>query len=428
MELHDIKELHLFKEQLHKEAAENIFDFWLTLKDEIGGGFHCYADFNGHINTDYDKAVLLHSRILWSFASAYRALGDDRYLKAATHCFNFMAEKTVDREFGGVYWMLDKNGNVADSQKHIYNQGFAIYAFSEYYLASGDEKALELSKAIFELIEAHAFDAENGGYIEAFDRRWNEIENHLVCDTAEGVLAEKSMNTHLHIMEAYTTLHRAWKEPRVEEKILHLLTLIKDKVVDETLHYGLFFSRDWQCVSKDVSYGHDIEGTWLMDEAAGELSDREFASEIFSLTTEMAKVTLNEGLDRDGAVFNELREGHLLDSDRIWWVQGEAMVGFFNAYQKDPRPEFLQAAYQCWNIIQTQLKDKENGEWFWKTTREGKPYPGEPKVEPWKCPYHNGRACLEVFTRIAPLTSEEQLSVSEAVTSVSNTLVSETIQ
>ncbi|MDV7105117.1 AGE family epimerase/isomerase [Vibrio sp. TH_r3] len=393
-------ELHEFKKQLCTEVSDNIFDFWLNYADRDNGGFYCYSDFEGMIDQDFDKSVLLHSRILWGFSNAYRILGQDKYLNAAKHCFQFMMDKAIDKEFGGVFWMLDKNGNVSDSQKHIYNQGFAIYAFSEYFLASGDELALEESKKIFSLIEEHSYDELNGGYIEAFDREWKEIDNHLVCDTAEGVLAEKSMNTHLHIMEAYTTLHKAWKNSYVEEKIQHLLQLICNKVVDERLHYGLFFTRDWQCVSTDISYGHDIEGTWLMDEAAAELSDREFANNVFRLTTEMAQTTLKEGVDVDGAVFNELREGHLLDTDRIWWVQAEAMVGFFNAYQKEPKPEFIQATLHCWNIIQSQLLDRENGEWFWKTKRNGQPYFNEPKVEPWKCPYHNGRACLELYSRL----------------------------
>ncbi|MDG3085316.1 AGE family epimerase/isomerase [Vibrio hannami] len=393
-------ELHDFKQQLRSEVTRNILDFWLEYKDIDNGGFYCYSDFNGVVDKEHDKSVLLHSRILWTFSYAYRVLAEKKYLDAARHCYDFLVEKALDREHGGVYWILDKNGNVADSQKHVYNQGFAIYALSEYFLASGDEAALEKATDLFGLIEKHAFDDVNGGYIEAFDREWNEIDNHLVCDTAEEVLAEKSMNTHLHIMEAYTTLNKAWKSPLVESRIQHLLELMCDKVVDEKLHYGLFFSRDWQCVSKDVSYGHDIEGTWLMDEAAGELSDREFAAKVFSLTTRMADITLEEGIDADGAVFNELREGHLIDTDRIWWVQGEAMVGFFNAYQKEPKPEFLEAGLRCWNIIQTQLVDKVNREWYWKTYRDGRPYTDTPKVEPWKCPYHNGRACLELYNRI----------------------------
>jgi mannobiose 2-epimerase len=212
-------------------------------------------------------------------------------------------------------------------------------------------------------------------------------------------------------MEAYTTLHRADPNEYVQAQLKGLVTLTRDHIVNDILHYDLFFTRDWQCVSSDVSYGHDIEGTWLMDEAAGQLHDRELANEIFALTTDMAEVTLKEGLDRDGAVFNELREGHLLDSDRIWWVQAEAMIGFFNAYQKDSKAEYYTAALDCWNIIQTQIIDRQNGEWHWKTNRKGQAYTQEAKVEPWKCPYHNSRALLEVYARISPLETTEQSTI-----------------
>ncbi|MGL6171315.1 MAG: AGE family epimerase/isomerase [Vibrio sp.] len=401
-------ELTQFKQQLNDEA-KNILEFWLGLQDNQQGGFYCYADFVGKIDPQHNKAVLLHSRILWTFSAAYRILGDDRYLQAAQHCYQFIIEKALDQQHGGVFWLLDKNGNVVDSQKHIYNQGFAIYALSEFYLASGDPQALAVAMSLFELIESHAFDATFGGYREAFDRTWDPIENQLVCDTAEGVLAEKSMNTHLHVLEAYTLLHQASQDPRVASQLAALSQIMAEKVVNDTLHYGLFFTRDWRCVSQDISYGHDIEGTWLMDAAAQQLSDAQLAAKIVAQSSAMAQITAQQGIDRDGAIFNELREGHLLDCDRIWWVQAEAMVGFFNAYQKDRRPQQLANALGCWTIIQHQLKDHLNGEWYWKVNRCGQPYRNTAKVEPWKCPYHNGRACLEMIKRITDVEQTGQV-------------------
>ncbi|WP_035477376.1 AGE family epimerase/isomerase [Aliagarivorans taiwanensis] len=389
-----------FKHALADEVQSNILNFWLGMIDTERGGFHCFADFDGNIDKSHDKAVLLHSRILWSFAAAHRIMPNPEYLAAARHAYEFLSEQAMDKQHGGVYWQLDQNGAVVDSQKHVYNQGFAIYAFSEYYRASGDEGALEQAKALFKLVEQYAHDEQHLGYLEAFDQQWNSIDNHLVCDTAEEVLAEKSMNTHLHILEAYANLHRVWPDKQVEARLEELLLLLKDQVIDDSLHFGLFFSRDWQCVSQDVSYGHDIEGTWLLDDAANCLSNRALAKEIYALTSNMADVTLQEGIDHDGAVFNELQHHKMLDSDRIWWVQAEAMVGFFNAFEKDFAPQYWQAAQDCWQVIQKQLIDGDNGEWHWKTDRFGKPYSQEAKVEPWKCPYHNGRACLEVFSRI----------------------------
>jgi cellobiose epimerase len=392
-------ELTQFKVQL-KSEINSILDFWLKFEDKQLGGFYCYADFVGNIDPEYNKSVLLHSRILWTFSAAYRILGDERYLAAAHHCYDFIISKALDKKYGGVYWLLDKNGNILDSQKHIYNQGFAIYALSEFYLATGNEEAISTAMSLFNLIELNAHDEAFGGYREAFDCSWNPIENKLVCDTAEGVLAEKSMNTHLHILEAYTILYQATNDSRVEIKLTELSKIMSEKVIDSTFHYGLFFTRNWQLVSKDVSFGHDIEGTWLMDEAAKFLSDTKLATKINTLNLCMATIAAEQGTDRDGAVFNELRECHLIDSDRIWWVQAEAMVGFFNAYQKSGQSKFLKNTFDCWNIIQKQLKDEVNGEWYWKVNREGLPYKEMAKVEPWKCPYHNGRACLELIKRI----------------------------
>jgi len=394
-------DIDVFKKALETEVNENILSFWLGFQDHEQGGFYCYADFDGIIDIAHPKSVLLHSRILWAFSSAYRLLGREEYAAAAKHAYDFLTRQALDTDLGGVYWMLDHAGRVMDSQKHIYNQGFAIYALSEYHRATGDESAKQLAIHLFELIEKHAYDAEQKGYFEAYDKQWNSIANALICDTAEGVITEKSMNTHLHILEAYANLLRIWPNSLLQARVRELIEVFRDRIILPNGHFGLFFSRDWQCVSHDISYGHDIEGTWLIDDAVRLLPDKSFVREITTLTTQMAQITLQEGLDSDGAIFNELRDHHLLDTDRVWWVQAEGMVGFFNAYLKSMNPKFHKAGLDCWNIITKQLIDKNNGEWYWKTYRDGRPYLDRAKVEPWKCPYHNGRACLELIERLS---------------------------
>lgn len=394
-------DIEQFKSALETEVNDNILSFWLGLQDQELGGFYCYVDFEGHLDKSHPKAVLLHSRILWAFSAAYRVLKRPEYAAAAQHAYAFLSGPAMDAQAGGVYWMLDHAGTVMDSQKHIYNQGFAIYAFSEYYRATGDKTALAHAIQLFELIEQHAYDAEQGGYFEAYDCQWQPIDNALICDTAEGVLTEKSMNTHLHILEAYANLLRVWPDAKLKARVVALLALFRDRIIGQNGHFGLFFTRDWTCVSRDISYGHDIEGSWLIDDAARLLPEKDLVQEITTLTSRMAGITLQEGLDSDGAIFNELRDRHLLDTDRVWWVQAEGMVGFFNAYLKTLNPHFHQAAMNCWRIINQQLIDKTGGEWYWKTYRDGRPYVDRAKVEPWKCPYHNGRACLELIERIS---------------------------
>ncbi|TKF54657.1 N-acylglucosamine 2-epimerase [Vibrio sp. F13] len=401
--------LQKLKQQVSDEVQNNILSYWLEMVDTKRGGFNCYASFEGDIDLNHQKSVLLHSRILWSFSAAQITFPCNDYLEVAQHTFQFMKDHALDRTNGGVYWMLDSDGKVSDPQKHIYNQSFAIYALSEFYKATQSEEALCIAIELFDLVEKHGFDSINGGYHEAFNETWQPIDNQLVCDTEEGVLAGKSMNTHLHILEAYSNLYKVWPNHLLESRIHHLLLLFKDTIIDDKLHFRLFFTPEWQCISNDVSYGHDIEGTWLLDDAANQIHDRHLASDIYTLTSKMAEVTLREGLDTDGAVFNELQAGRLLDSDRIWWVQAEAMVGFYNAFQKDFAPEFWQGTNGCWNIITSTLVDIKHGEWHWKTDRSGTPYTNEPKVEPWKCPYHNARACLEIYCRINAY--EEQKNV-----------------
>lgn len=391
--------IEIFNQSLKKEVNDNILSFWLRLTDAQHGGFYSFADFDGNIDPEHPKGVLLHSRILWAFSSAHRVLGGEEYALAAKQAYEFLSHKAMDPDSGGVYWMLDYLGNPTDSQKHVYNQGFAIYAFSEYFRATGYEPARQQAIELFNLIEKYAYDVEHGGYHEAFNKDWHSISNHLVCDTAEGVLAEKSMNTHLHVLEAYANLYRIWPDPLLASRISELVILFRDQIILANGHFGLFFTNDWQCVSHDVSYGHDIEGTWLIDDAVRLLSDRDLIKEITELTTRMAEVTLKEGLDSDGAIFNELRDNYLLDTDRVWWVQAEGMVGFFNAHFKTMDPRFHVAATNCWQVINQQLIDKNNGEWYSKTYRNGRPYSDRAKVEPWKCPYHNARACLELIER-----------------------------
>lgn len=394
-------DIEMYKKVLESEVNENILSFWLKLQDQQHGGFYCYADFNGKVDASHPKSVLLHSRILWAFSSAYRLLKHEEYADAARHAFEFITHQAMDPVNGGVYWMLDHEGLVIDSQKHIYNQGFVIYALSEFHRATGDEQAKQLAIKLFELIEQHAYDAEQKGYFEAYDKDWHSIKNALICDTTEGVVTEKSMNTHLHILEAYANLLRIYPNAKLESRVRELIDLFRDKIIQPNFHFGLFFTHDWQCVSRDISYGHDIEGSWLIDDAVCLLSDKDYVREITNLTTQIAQVTRLEGLDNDGAIFNELRDHHLLDTDRVWWVQAEGMVGFFNAYLKTLNPVFHKAALDCWDIINQQLIDKNNGEWYWKTYRDGRPYLDRAKVEPWKCPYHNSRACLELIERFS---------------------------
>jgi mannobiose 2-epimerase len=292
---------------------------------------------------------------------------------------------------GGFYWSVTAKGEMLDGKKQIYGQAFAIYGLAEYHKATGDESALDLAKSTFNLIEKYSFDTVNLGYIEAYDQAWQSLQNLRLSD--KDLNADKSMNTHLHIIEAYANLYAVWKDERLAKAIRELLSVFKKFIITDTHHLSLFFTANWQRLSTVVSYGHDIEAAWLLLECAESLSD-ETVIDIFKKIAIELTVAAAEGIDQDGGMFDE--------NEKHWWPQAEAMVGFFNAYQIDRNANYLSQALKSWSFIKTYLKDHANGEWYWGIYPDGT-LMDKNKAGFWKCPYHNARACMEIFKRITSL-------------------------
>lgn len=390
------------------QEAKNILNYWTELQDRENGGFYCYVD--SHIGYDKEKSVLLHCRILWAFSYAYRVLQIPLYRDMAEHAYLFLNRFAFDKEHAGVYWMLDAKGNVADASKHIYNHAFTLYAYSEYYAATNDEKALQQSIALFELIESKASDKLFSGYYESFDQTWTINENILLGNSKYGNKpAPKTMNTHLHILEAYTSLSRVWEYPKLHKKIESLLNLFCDSIISKNGNLGMYFTNDWKLILQRsfiddsiielISFGHDIEGSWLLDEALSNLPES-VNIDIKSKTLALVENTFMQGRSTDGAVWNECHSQDGVDDTRIWWVQAEAMVGFFNAYQKTGDEKWKNAVFQSWRVIKDQFIDEIYGEWFREVDCCGQPNFTMEKVSPWKCPYHNTRSCLEIYQRL----------------------------
>ncbi len=393
-------EFQLLAEAMSTELIGNIIPFWLNQKD-LRGGFHSFSNVNNIRNENADKGALLNSRIIWFFSRSAAVLDDKQLVQqcfeAAEHGVNFLKEKLIDPINGGIYWSVDVNGQPLDTQKHIYNQAFAVYALAEWYELSKDTDALAVIENLFLLIEKHGRDSQYRGYLEAFDEQWQPIDNHLVCDT-EDVVCEKSMNTHLHIMEAYSRLYDIHPSGELKMALKELVQLMCIETQNERFSFAQFFNRQWQVQSINHSYGHDIEGSWLIwDAAVKVMSDSELSS-VKEVVLSMAESVLKYGVDYDGAVCNELINNCELDTTRIWWVQAEGVVGFVNAWQINQEDRFLMAASSTWRIVEGMLVDRDNGGWHQETDRWGN-VRSEPKVSFWKCPYHNGRACLEVITR-----------------------------
>ena len=396
-----MKQTDLMKQEVQDVLQTNILPFWLDkMIDRENRGFYGRIDGHGVLHPDAEKGAILNARILWTFSAAYRVLKRPEYLAAATRAKDYILEHFYDKEFGGIYWSLDCLGRPKDTKKQFYAIGFAIYGLSEYARATADREALDYAIRLFECIEQHSLDRKDNGYIEACTREWGKIEDMRLSDFDANY--PKSQNTHLHIIEPYTNLFRIWKDERLEKALRNLINIFTDKILNpETHHLDLFFDNDWTRGAGHLeSYGHDIECSWLMHEAALVLGNEEVLRKVEPIVKLVAKAS-EKGLNADGSMVHEANvdTGHV-DDDLHWWVQAEAVVGFFNIYQYFGDEQALEKATHCWQYIKQNLIDNENGEWYWSRHADRTLNLEDDKAGFWKCPYHNGRMCLELIERI----------------------------
>ncbi|MCQ4086356.1 AGE family epimerase/isomerase [Saccharibacillus sp. JS10] len=386
-----------FIENVQSEL-ERILAYWSEKTvDHEHGGFYGALDEYSEVVPNAAKGLVLNARLLWTFSRAYRFDRNPKWITLAERAWQVLEQQFSDQEYGGYYWMLNHLGEPVHTKKQTYGQAFVLYALAEYILATGNQKLLPRLQQIFTFVEL-SYDPLNNGYYEAFTREW-EAEQDLRLGSHD-LNEKKSMNTHLHILEAYTNAYRVWKSDILRQRLQNLIVLTAERIVDhDTGHFLLFFDEYWAVKSDKISYGHDIEGSWLLYEAAEVLGDAEVLEKIRPITLAMADAVLAEGIDQDGGLWNEADATGLIDRDKDWWPQAEAAVGFINAWQITGDQKYYAAAEKSWNFIENHMLDREHGEWFWKVSETGIPYP-EPKVSEWKCPYHNGRACFELLERM----------------------------
>ena len=417
------------KAEMQDVLKKNILHFWMTqMVDEEHGGFYGRRDHSGTLHPDAEKGAILNARILWSFSAAYRVLGNPEYLAMATRAKDYIIDHFIDPEYGGIYWSVDYKGQPLDTKKQFYAIGFAIYGLTEYARATGDREALDYALQLYDCIEEHAFDRVHNGYIEACTRAWGKIEDMRLSELDANY--PKSQNTHLHIIEPYTNLLRCLKELHaqescdyvpvlgsvlpigitipvetivaVETSLRNLIDIFTEKILNpETCHLDLFFEMDWTRGAGHLeSYGHDIECSWLMHEAALVLGDKKVLAKVEPIVRKVAKAS-EKGLRPDGSLIHEanLDTGYV-DDDLHWWVQAENVVGCFNLYQYFGDEAALEKAVRCWDYIKSQLIDFEHGEWYWSRHSDGSLNTSDDKAGFWKCPYHNSRMCLEIIERI----------------------------
>ena len=437
-------DIYQMKKEMQDVLEKNILHFWMTqMVDEENGGFYGRMDNSGTIHPEAEKGAILNARILWAFSAAHRVLGNldgldnienlknleiPDYASMARRAYEYFVSHFIDWEYGGVYWSLDSKGQPLDTKKQFYAIGFAIYGLSEYARATGDREALDYALQLFDCIEEHAFDHKYNGYIEACTREWGEIADMRLSELDANY--PKSQNTHLHIIEPYTNLLRCLKElhaqescdyvpvlgsvlpigisvpmetvVRVEGALRNLIDIFTDRILNpETHHLDLFFEMDWTRGAGHLeSYGHDIECSWLMHEAALVLGDPQVLAKVEPIVREVAEAS-EKGLRPDGSMIHEanLDTGHQ-DDDLHWWVQAENVVGWYNIYQHFGDEEALEKAFRCWTYIKQNLIDYEHGEWYWSRHADGSLNTTDDKAGFWKCPYHNSRMCMEVMERV----------------------------
>jgi mannobiose 2-epimerase len=394
------KILEDFSKDVRRQLHEHILPFWTgPALDHEQGGWRGWMDNDLCIDRSQPKGLILNSRILWTFSAVFRASPKKLYGEMAKRAYEIMTSRFWDSEHGGAYWRLTDDWHVLDDVKKIYGQAFYIYAMAEYHQAFGEAAARDRAIELFELIEHHSYNSTHGGYFEVCRRDWSPAENTSLSE--KDMAEKKSMNNHLHVLEAYTNLYRIWKNARVEKRLRELIDLFAKKILDpRTNHLHHFFDERWRVRSDSYTFGHDIEAAWLLYEAAEVLEDAALLEQTRAIALKMAGVVLNEGVDRDGGLFYEGRAGQIIDRGKEWWPQAEAVVGFLNAFQIGDDEKFFNAAQQVWNYIIEHIVDHVHGDWFWRINEDGRPDSKQPKVSEWKGPYHSSRACLETLRRL----------------------------
>lgn len=380
-------------DSLSKELL-NILDYWTNNSiDDVNDGFIGERD---HFNTIVPKAskgIILNSRILWSFSAASNHLKTNDYKSICDRSYDYLTTFFKDEKYGGVYWELDAEGKPLNKRKQVYAQAFMIYALSEYYLFSKNQESLDWAIDIYNLIEERAKEHKFGGYIEAFNEDWSSIEDMRLSD--KDANEAKTMNTHLHILEAYTNLYKVYKNASLKQHLIELIELFLTKFLNSENHLNLFFDEQWNLKGNVISYGHDIETAWLLIEAAKVIEHKELIQKTEKVAILIADTFIKEGVDIDGGVLNEYHPNtHKLDGDKHWWPQAEAMVGLQYAYNISNNPKYLDVSATILNFLEKYIIDQKNGEWFWRVAKNRNLYTSDPKMGMWKAPYHNSRACM----------------------------------
>lgn len=397
--------LQAFRNVMETELNK-IIGYWMEYgPDYKNGGFVGRVNGLNKQMHNANKGSVLNSRILWTFSVMYKRTGEDAYGTLAKRAFDFIDQYFLDKEYGGVFSEVTFDGKPVSDKKQIYCQAFAIYSLTEYYAATKDQRSLDLAGEIFQLVEKQSLDDTNNGYIEAFSNRWEPLTDFRLSDKDENF--PKTMNNHLHLLEAYTNLYQVSGLPDVKAGLLNLVNLFTEFFIRDNGHLELYFDREWNPLKKYVSYGHDIEAAWLLNDAVDCIDTNTDLTAAKEKAGMLAAVFRKEGIDENGGVFNSLNlETQTLDHEKHHWPQAEAMVGLFDAYERTGDENYLRDCFRVYQFIDQFIIDDQNGEWYLRVEKDGHAIMDD-KIGYWKCPYHNARACMELIKRIDRLPGNE---------------------
>lgn len=397
--------ISLFRSEIRSEL-DSILNWWTShMTDLEYGGFYGRVDGKGILHPKADKGIILNTRILWTYSKVYQQTKDLEFYSLAERAYDYISCHFWDETYHGVYWIVDHQGNKINTQKQIYAQAFALYAFCAYYEINKNSEILLKISQIFTCIEKYSRDKKKGGYLNVFNEDWSVAKSQKLSDKDADQV--KIMNTHLHILEAYTTLYGIKKDPVYREGLINILEIYLTRFCSrKPCHLYLYFDEDWHPTSEEKSFGHDIESSWLITEAAELLENPALILKVRQFSLALAEATYRYGKDQDGGIYEKTDPGgHVIEKEKHWWPQAEGVVGFLNAWQISGDEKYLTQAIQTWHFIQNYFIDREQGEWHWLIKENGSPDETEDKAGPWKAPYHNVRMCLEVLRRLGSATS-----------------------
>jgi cellobiose epimerase len=389
----------LWKNEAREELLDHILPFWINQAvDRENGGFYGSLSPELVIDNQVERSAILTTRILWTFSAAYQYAPQSEYLNMANYAYQYIRQAFIDPLYGGLYWSINAQGQPLQDRKHSYVQAFAIYALSEYYCATQKAEALLLAQKLFGFLEQYAYEPGGGGYLEGRARDWGQLEDMRLSDKEPN--CSKTMNSLLHILEAYTNLYRVWKDPLLYRRLCELIQIFFEHVINpDNNHLRLFFDNQWHAQGDMLSFGHDIEASWLLLEAAEVSGSIALVEKARAMQVKIAQAVFEDGLWPDGSIIYEKSPSHV-NTERHWWPVAEGMVGFYTAYHLSQQPHFAQTARRCWQFALEKHSDRQYGDWRKVLDEQYRIKPGTYKLGPWECPYHQARACLEIIKRL----------------------------